>query len=81
MLRIKKRRGSPSPRDDYYLDESDPNIVVVELRRQDGSYVSTLSAKRTTKEGLVEAAREDYAALVGANASQLALTSEKPYRS
>jgi hypothetical protein len=46
----------------YYLDESDPDIVV--LRRQDGSYVAAFSALGATREGIVEAAKEDYAALV-----------------
>ena len=75
MLRIKKRRRSPSPRVDYYLDESDPDIVV--LRRQDGSYVGAFSAIGATREGIVEAAREDYAALVEANAYHLATSYEK----
>jgi hypothetical protein len=47
----------------YYLDESDPDIVV--LRRQDGSYVAAFSAIGATREGFVEAAKEDYAALLG----------------
>ena len=51
------------PSFDYYLDESDPDIVV--LRRQDGSYVAAFSAIGATREGIVEAAREDYAALLG----------------
>jgi hypothetical protein len=45
----------------YYLDESDPDIVV--LRRQDGAFVAAFSARGITKEGLVEAAEEDYRAL------------------
>jgi hypothetical protein len=59
----------------YYLDESDPDIVV--LRRQDGSYVAAFSAMGATREGIVEAAKEDYAALVEANAGHLASFSEK----
>ena len=47
----------------YYLDESDPDVIV--LRRQDGSFVAAFSAEGATKEGIVEAAREDYRALVG----------------
>ena len=31
------------PKFDYYLDESDPDIVV--LRRQDGSFVAAFSAR------------------------------------
>ena len=42
----------------YYLDESDPDILV--LRRQDGSFVAAFSAERATREGIVEAANEDY---------------------
>ncbi len=46
----------------YCLDESDPDIVVV--RRDDGTFVAAFSARGATKEGLIEAAREDYASLV-----------------
>ncbi len=45
----------------YYLDESDPDIVV--LRRDDGTFVAAFSARGATKKGLVEAAREDYGTL------------------
>jgi hypothetical protein len=55
------------PKFDYYLDESDPDIVI--LRRQDGSFVAAFSASGATKEGIVEAAREDYWALVQAHAN------------
>jgi len=58
--------GKTLPRFDYYLDESDPDIAV--LRRQDGSFVSAFSAQGATREGIVEAAREDYGKLVEANA-------------
>jgi hypothetical protein len=61
----------------YYLDESDPDIVV--LRRQDGSYVAAFSAQGARREGIVEAAREDYATLVEANAGHLAMSYEKRY--
>ncbi len=47
----------------YYLDESDPDVVV--LRRQDGSFVAAFSASGITKEGILEAAKEDYRALSG----------------
>jgi hypothetical protein len=50
------------PRFDYYLDESDPDVVV--LRRQDGSFVASFSARGATREGIVEAAKEDYRALL-----------------
>jgi hypothetical protein len=46
------------PSFDYFLDESDPDILV--LRRQDGSLVATFSAQGATKEGIREAAEEDY---------------------
>ena len=46
------------PKFDYYLDESDPDVVV--LRRQDGSFVAAFSASGATREGIVEAAEEDY---------------------
>ncbi len=50
------------PAFNYYLDESDPDIAV--LRRQDGSFVAAFSAEGATREGIVEAAKEDYRALV-----------------
>jgi hypothetical protein len=46
----------------YYLDESDPDVLV--LRRQDGTFVAAFSAQGATREGIVEAAKEDYAALM-----------------
>jgi hypothetical protein len=45
----------------YYLDESDPDILV--LRRQDGTFAAAFSARGATKESIVEAAKEDYQAL------------------
>jgi hypothetical protein len=56
---------------DYYLDESDPDIVV--LRRQDGSFVAAFSARGATREGIEEAAKEDYRRLLKANAESLSL--------
>jgi hypothetical protein len=53
------------PKIDYYLDESDPDILL--LRRQDGAFVAAFSTRGATREGIVEAAREDYASLLGAN--------------
>ena len=46
----------------YYLDESDPDVVT--LHREDGSFVAAFSARGATREGLVEAAREDYRKLM-----------------
>ena len=51
---------------DYYLDESDPDIVI--LRRQDGAFVAAFSAIWATREGIAEAAEEDYGRLIEANA-------------
>jgi hypothetical protein len=50
------------PKFGYYVDESDPDVVV--LRRQDGAFVAVFSARGVTKEGIVEAAKEDYRALL-----------------
>ena len=46
----------------YYLDESDPDVLV--LRRQDGTFVAAFSAQGASREGIVEAAKEDYYALL-----------------
>ena len=56
------REGSeaqgPALPEHYYLDESDPDVLV--LRRQDGTFVAAFSAQGATQEGIVEAAKEDY---------------------
>jgi hypothetical protein len=62
------------PKFSYYLDESDPDIVV--LRRQDGTFAAAFSARGVTREGIVEAAREDYRALLETNAESLELREE-----
>lgn len=49
----------PTP---YYLDESDPDVLI--LRRQDGTFVAAFSAQGATREGIVEAAKEDYNSLL-----------------
>jgi hypothetical protein len=46
----------------YYLEESDPDIVI--LRRQDDSLVAAFSARGATTEGIIEAAKEDYRELI-----------------
>ncbi len=46
----------------YYLDESDPDILV--LRRQDGTFAAALGAQGATKEDIGEAAEEDYRTLL-----------------
>jgi hypothetical protein len=62
------------PKFEYYLDESDPDILV--LRRQDGSFVAAFSAMGATRESIVEAAKEDYRELVRAHANSLGQQSE-----
>ena len=59
------------PKFDYYLDESDPDIVV--LRRQDGAFVAAFSASGATREDIVEAAQEDYEALLREHGRSLGL--------
>jgi hypothetical protein len=54
---------------DYYIDNSDPDIVI--LRRQDGALVAAFSARGATREGIVEAAKEDYGRLIEAKADLL----------
>src|SRR5215208_3837194 len=56
---------------DYYLDESDPDIVI--LRRQDGAFVAAFSARGATREGILEAAKEDYGRRMEAKADHLGL--------
>ena len=46
----------------YYLDESDPDILL--LRRKDGTFVAAFSAQGASREGIVEAAKEDHEALL-----------------
>ena len=48
----------------YYLDESDPDIVILR-RQEDDSFVAAFSARGVTAEGVIEAAKEDYRELVG----------------
>jgi hypothetical protein len=62
------------PKFDYYIDESDPDVVV--LRRQGGSFVAAFSARGATREGIVEAAKEDYGKLIEAKAESLGLREE-----
>jgi hypothetical protein len=65
--RDKDKREGRLPKFDYYLDESNPDILI--LRRQDGTFVAAFSARGVTKEGIVEAAKEDYRQLVEADAA------------
>ena len=59
------------PKIDYYLDKSDPDIVV--LRRQDGAFAAAFSAQGATREGIEEAPKEDYKNVIEANAESLDL--------
>ena len=59
------------PKFDYYLDESDSDIVT--LRRQDGSFVAAFSARGATRETIAEAAKEDYYELIEVHADSLNL--------
>jgi hypothetical protein len=63
------------PKCDYYLDESDPDVMV--LRRQDDAFVVAFSARGATKEGIVEAAKQDYEVLLRQNAGALGLAAEE----
>jgi hypothetical protein len=56
---------------DYYLDKTDPDIVI--LCRQEGSFVAAFSARGATREGIVDAAKEDYGRLMEAKADRLGL--------
>ena len=62
------------PKFDYYLDESDPDILV--LRRQDGAFAAAFSAQGATREGIVEAVKEAYWKVIEANAESLGLREE-----
>ena len=62
------------PSFNYYLDESDPDIVI--LRRQDDSFVAAFSARGVTREDIVEAAKEDYRKLLQANLPTLRQVTE-----
>ena len=54
------------PKFSYYLDESDPDLVIL-LRRQGGAFVAAFSARGATKEGIVEAAKEHYREVLAQN--------------
>ena len=62
MLLAKKRSPLLFLSFDYYLGESDPDIVV--LRRQYGWSVAAFSAIGATREGIVEAPPESITPLV-----------------
>ena len=60
---------------DYYLDESDPDVLI--LRRQDGSLVAPFSTAGATKEGILEAAMEDYRTLLWPDEGKHGQTAEE----
>jgi hypothetical protein len=47
------------PKIGYYLDESDPDILLLR-RHEDDSFVAAFSAQGASREGIVRAAEEDY---------------------
>ncbi len=55
---VKHEKPKLLPKFNYYLDESDPDILF--LRREDGTSVAAFSAAGATREGIVAAAKEDY---------------------
>jgi hypothetical protein len=69
--RVMSKEERLLPKIDYYIDESDPDIVIV--RRQNGTLVAAFSARGATTEGLLEASKEDYGRLIEANADLLGL--------
>ena len=71
---MSERAPLPLPMFDYHLDESNPDVLV--LRCQDGSFVAAFSARGATKEGILEAAEDDYRALLREHAGTLDLKSE-----
>jgi hypothetical protein len=63
------------PKFDYHLDESDPDVVM--LRRQDDAFVAAFSARGATREGIVEATKEGYRALLREHAGPLGLAGRR----
>jgi hypothetical protein len=64
------------PKFAYRLDESDADVLV--LRRQDGAFVAAFSACEATRDGIVDAAKEDYRAPLREHTGPLSLESEAP---
>ncbi len=71
----KDKREGGLPKFNYYLDESDPDILI--LRRQDGTFVAAFSPTSATKEGIVEAAMEDYRTLLWPDEGKHGQTAEE----
>jgi hypothetical protein len=68
--------GRLLPKFDYHLDESDPDVAI--LRRQNGSFVAAFSAWGATREGIVEAAKDDYRELIRTHTRSLGQVTEDP---
>ena len=60
---------------DYFLDATDPDVSV--LRREDGTFVAAFSARGATIEGIVEAAKQDYEALLREKSGSLTVSAEE----
>ena len=56
-------------------DESAPDVMV--LRRQDDAFEVAFSTRGATTKGIVEAAKQDYEALLRQNAGTLDLAAEE----
>jgi len=61
------------PKFEYHLDEFD----IIVLMRQDDAFVAAFSARGVTREGIVEAAREDYRELVRVHHARHAQNTEE----
>ena len=58
LSEVKMREYPPWLAPTYFLDESDPDLLI--LRRTDGSFVAAFSVRGATTEGILQAAQEDY---------------------
>ena len=73
-------KGKMLARLEYYLEESDPDIALLR-RQEDGTFVAAFSVQGARREGIVEAAKEDYQKLIEANAqSSVRLYGEEGHR-
>lgn len=75
LVRPAVSEGPPLPPEfDYHLDGSDPDVAV--LRRHDGAFVAAFSAMGATREGILEAAKQDHHALLRESAGPLGLEAQ-----
>jgi len=63
------------PSFEYHLDDADPDILM--LLRQDDAFVAAFSARDAAREGIIEAAREDYRKLVRVHRARHAQNTEE----